>query len=631
MGKFLTSTWMVGLVLIGLLGIRTLDPEPVERIRNIQFDSFLTSHEPTISDNIILLDVGEMSLEKFGQWPFPRQQFAQMISDLRNANAGMIGMTVMFPEPDRFGGDQILASWINGNGIILGQTSSPKGRSDVAPFVGTATLGEGSAYDFAYEYKGIVTNLPELESASWGVGMMNSSPEVDGITRRVPLVTQVSGQLYPSFPIEVVRANADKKSYTMKVETTGIENFRIPPYEPVVTDSSGSIWLDWSKDFIRYEYGETLTNLQGKTVIVGVIAEGIVPIVPSPRGSSYPHEIQASAIETIMGGVSISRPNWGSLLEISLILIASLMMMLSFGRLGFSSSILVSLTAVSGVVYSSFYFWNSSMFLIDFTFPIITLILIFSQLSFNNFYKQFKLRQQIKGQFGTYLSPDMVDMLVKDPSLMKLGGDRKEMTFLFADIVGFTPISEKYMQKDDPEGLVELINMFLDRLTKIILKNGGTVDKYMGDCIMAFWNAPLPCENHAEMAVKTAMEMELVCEELNAELKEQGLDLPLVKIGTGVNPGPCIVGNMGSESRFDYSVVGDAVNLGARLEVQTREYDTPILLSEYTYMQTEGISCKDLGEIKVKGKDEPVTIYAPLFDAKFGKRKEIRKLYKDGI
>ena len=586
MGKFLTSTWMVGLVLIGLIGIRTLDPEPVERIRNIQFDSFLTSYEPTISDNIILLDVGENSLEEFGQWPFPRQQFAQMISDLRNANAGMIGMTVMFPEPDRFGGDQILASWINGNGIILGQTSSPKGRSDVAPFVGTATLGEGSAYDFAYEYKGIVTNLPEFESASWGVGMMNSSPEVDGITRRVPLVTQVSGQLYPSFPIEVVRANADKKSYTMKVETTGIENFRIPPYEPIVTDYAGSIWLDWSKDFIRYEYGETLPNLQGKTVIVGVTAEGIVPIVSTPKGSVYPHEIQASAIETIMGGVSISRPNWGSLLEISLILIASLMMMLSFGRLGFALTTLFSLTAVSGVVYSSFYFWNSSMFLIDFTFPIITLILIFSQLSFNNFYKQFKLRQQIKGQFGTYLSPDMVDMLVKDPSLMRLGGDRKEMTFLFADIVGFTPISEKYMQKDDPEGLVELINMFLDRLTKIILKNGGTVDKYMGDCIMAFWNAPLPCENHAEMAVRTAIEIELVCEELNQELQEKGLDLPLVKIGTGVNTWPCIVGNMGSESRFDYSVVGDAVNLGARLEVQTREYDTPILLSEYNYMQT---------------------------------------------
>ena len=222
----------------------------------------------------------------------------------------------------------------------------------------------------------------------------------------------------------------------------------------------------------------------------------------------------------------------------------------------------------------------------------------------------------------------MVDILVKDPSLMKLGGDRKDMTFMFADIVGFTPISESYMKKDDPEGLVELINLFLDRLTKIILKNGGTIDKYMGDCIMAFWNAPLPCENHAHMAVQTEIEMELECDKLNKELEEQGLDLPLVKIGTGINTGRCIVGNMGSESRFDYSVVGDAVNLGARLEVQTREYDTPILISEYTYMKLTDISCKELDIIKVKGKEEPVKIYAPLFEGEMDKL-VVRKLYKD--
>ena len=178
------------------------------------------------------------------------------------------------------------------------------------------------------------------------------------------------------------------------------------------------------------------------------------------------------------------------------------------------------------------------------------------------------------------------------------------------------------MKKDDPEGLVELINLFLDRMTKVILANGGTIDKYMGDCIMAFWNAPLPCENHAEMALKSAMEIELLTEELNKELKEQGLELPPVVIGTGINTGPCIVGNMGSESRFDYSVVGDAVNLGARLEVQTRTYDTPILISAYTHEQIENIECIRLDEIKVKGKDEPVEIFAPLFGA------DIRKLQK---
>jgi len=259
--------------------------------------------------------------------------------------------------------------------------------------------------------------------------------------------------------------------------------------------------------------------------------------------------------------------------------------------------------------------------LIDVTWSLISQFITGAVIFYIRFREQWKLREQIKGQFGTYISPDMVDMIVKDPSLMKLGGDRKEMTFMFADIVGFTPISEAYMKNDDPEGLVELINLFLDSMTKVVLKNGGTIDKYMGDCIMAFWNAPLPCENHAEMGVKTAIEIELLTEQLNAQLKLDGLDLPPVVIGTGVNTGTCIVGNMGSELRFDYSVVGDAVNLGARLEVQTRTYDTPILISQYTYNEAN-TACQRIDEIKVKGKEEPVVIYAPFIKDK------IRKLYK---
>ena len=221
----------------------------------------------------------------------------------------------------------------------------------------------------------------------------------------------------------------------------------------------------------------------------------------------------------------------------------------------------------------------------------------------------------------------MIEELQKDPSKLRLGGDRKELSFLFADIVGFTPISEAYMKNDDPEGLVLLINRFLDGMTKVVIKNGGTVDKYMGDCLMAFWNAPLDCPNHAEMAVKTAMEIELLTEKMNQEIIDEGLELPPVVIGTGVNTGPCIVGNMGSELRFDYSVVGDAVNLAARLEVQTRTFDTPILLSESTYLQLSNVACKQLDEIKVKGKDIPVKIFAPLFDGD-GHGKEVRKLNK---
>ena len=280
----------------------------------------------------------------------------------------------------------------------------------------------------------------------------------------------------------------------------------------------------------------------------------------------------------------------------------------------------ISMLILGSEAYASVWFYTNHLVLMDATFPVISGFLVFTQSAFNNFYKQYKLRQQIKGQFGTYISPDYVDMIVKDPSLMKLGGERKEMSFLFADIVGFTPISEQYMKNDDPEGLVELINSFLDKMSNIVLANGGTIDKFMGDCIMAFWNAPIPCENHAEMAVKTAIEIELLGDELEKEMEKLGL--PRVKFGTGVNTGTCIVGNMGAETRLDYSVVGDAVNLGARLEAETRKQDTPILISEFTYMQLTDIACLKLDEVTVKGKEEPVKIYAPLIN------NEIRKLYK---
>lgn len=614
----LTSIWTCIIVLVALIGVRINDPDIVEQLRVINFDYYQKNIEPTKNDSIILIDIGEKSLETFGQWPFPRHQFAQLISDLRNSNAGIIGFTTMFADEDRFGGDEVFASWLTDNGVVMSATTSTKGLESVAPHVGTATLGEGDANTFAYKYKSVVNNL--FSDVSNGTGMLSSSPEVDGSVRRIPLVISVENKLYPSFGMEVVRVMADKLSYTMKVEQTGIENMRIPPYEPVVTDYTGSIYIDWSNTFERYEYGDVLPDLKGKTVIIGVTAEGISPLVTTSMGLKYPHEIQASVIHTLTGGKQISRSQLVQMSEVGLYTLIGLLLILSVYYLPLWLSALFFVGSVFAVVVGSFEAFASGV-LIDFSYALILFILVFSHSSFNNFYIQFKLRQQIKGQFSTYLSPDMVNMLVKDPSLMKLGGDRKEMTFLFADIVGFTPISEAYMKKDDPEGLVELINMFLDRFTKIILANGGTIDKYMGDCIMAFWNAPLPCENHAEMAVKSAIEIELECEKMNRELIEQGLDLPSVKMGTGVNTGPCIVGNMGSESRFDYSVVGDAVNLAARLEVQTRTYDTPVLISSYTNDLID-YPVERLDEIKVKGKDEPVEIFAPLING------ELRKLIK---
>ena len=613
MSKILTSIWACIALLTLLIGIRIIDPEPVERIRLISFDSKINSIPETQSDQIVLLNIGEKALEANGQWPWPRQYYAQMISDLRNANAGIIGITVMYPEEDRFGGDEVFTSWVKGNGIVLSQVPSARGRSDVAPYVGTAVLGEGDPYDFAYEYSNLVTNIPALEDVADGVGMVNSTVEVDNLVRRMPLITQVNDQLYPSFPMEIIRVLQQKISYSMKVNELGIQDLMIPPYEPIKTDTTGSIWINFSNQFQQIEYSDPLPNLQGKTVIVGVTAEGIQPILSTPVGPAYPHQIQASSLQTIMNGDSISRPLIADLVEIALAAVLGLGIILAVYYLPLWLSAVAFGGFVGGAVLASGFAWSGSFFLIDWTYSLLVSILVFAQSSFNNFYKQFKLRQQIKKQFGTYVSPDLVKQLQKNPGLLKLGGERKEMTFLFMDIVGFTPISEHYKEQDDPEGLVELVNEFLDKMTKIILNNGGTIDKYMGDCIMAFWNAPLPCDNHAEMAVKSAIEIEEEINELKKEYEDRGL--PDINVGTGVNTGTCIVGNMGSESRFDYSVIGDAVNLAARLEATAGRHefiDYKTIISRATYQQLpSGYVSTEIGTINVKGKKEPITIYYP--------------------
>jgi adenylate cyclase len=340
-------------------------------------------------------------------------------------------------------------------------------------------------------------------------------------------------------------------------------------------------------------------------------------------GAMYPHEVQANLIQTVLTGFQIQRFYYLEFLEIFLVLFSSLVILAMVYRLPTVLSGIGSLSVVGLQAYTGYYVWIENLILLDVFYSSVASLLVFGHASFNKYFTTYQLKEQIKKQFQKYLSPDMVEELQKNPELLKLGGDRKELSFLFADIVGFTPISEKYMKEDDPEGLVELINKFLDAMSKVVLAHGGTIDKYMGDCLMAFWNAPLDCPNHAEMAVRSAMEIELLTEQMNKELKEQGYDLPPVVIGTGINTGPCIVGNMGSEARFDYSVVGDAVNLGARLEVQTRTFDTPIILSQYTLDQLpDDIKVKELDKITVKGKEEPVTIYAPYF------KRTIRKLKK---
>ena len=616
--KYLTSIWTTVILGLVLIGVRVSDPQILEQFRLSIFDQYIQSIPVEKSNDIVLINIGESSLEKYGQYPWPRQNYAQMISDLRNANAGMIGFTIMFPEPDRFGGDEVFASWIKDNGIILAQDADSRGKSSQAPYVGTAIFGTGDPLDWVIKYDGLVTNIPQIEEGAWGHGLINAMPEVDGLVRRIPLISQINDQLYPSFALETIRVLNEKPSYTVKVNDSGIEEIILRPFR-ITSDSNGSMWINPNYKFKEIEYGSNGlqdVDLQGQTVLIGLTAKGLSAQIPTPAGLRSSHHIQAASIQSIMDGISISRPIWADAVEIGALLFFGSILILT----AYYSSIIISSLTFIGILslsgYGVYHSWSEFQILLDLSYPLILYILLFTSTSFNNFYKQFVLRQQIKKQFETYLDPRQVMLLQKDPSLLKLGGERKDMTFLFMDIVGFTPISEHYKNNNDPEGLVKLINNYLDRMTKIILNNGGTIDKYMGDCIMAFWNAPLDCDNHAEMAVQTGIECAIETQKLKKEFKERGL--PDINIGSGVNTGTCIVGNMGSENRLDYSVIGDAVNLAARLEAATRNYKdesgnvAPLIYSSYTKEQLNDIKSEELDRIFVKGKKELVTIYKPV-------------------
>jgi adenylate cyclase len=616
--RHMTSIWSVLIVLALGIAFKLSNPAWIQQIQLMGFDQKILSIPETKSDDVVLLSIGEGTLAVEGQFPFSRDRYARIISDIINANGGVISFTIMFPEEDRFKQDAVFASWASEpSAVVLAAKVSSKGLSKDSRRPNIITSGNGDPKQFIDEYAGIITNIPALEGVVRGIGMSNPSPEVDGLTRRIPLVVQANDQLYPSLPLESIRAINNTKGYTIKVDKDlGIDSMYIHPRE-FKTNPDGSVWINWNIVHEEYEWMvDELPDLEGKTVVVGVTAEGIENPIPTPNGLMYAHQLQASVLSTLLsqhyGSTSakkmIARPDWTLFAELAMALVLSLVLIVSV----YQAPLLIAISvALAGSIVSYFvaeYAFASSLVLLDWTFGTILFIILALHAFGNNFWIQFKLREQIKGQFGTYLSPDMVNMLCKDPSLLKLGGERKEMTFMFMDICGFTPISEHYKNKNDPEGLVELINKFLDMQTKIILNNGGTIDKYMGDCIMSFWNAPLDCPNHAELAVKSAEEILIATKVLNEELKPLGL--PPINVGIGINTGECIVGNMGSELRFDYSVIGDAVNLGARLESQTRNYDgVDVLLGEETYRQCPERSFTEVDRITVKGKTEPVTVF----------------------
>ena len=599
--------WHVLVTLALLVTLRLWDPFLVESTRLSYFD-FLQRIQPTKqSEQIVLIDIDEASLEKFGQYPIPRDILADELLKLDNS---ILGINILLSEADRSGGDAALSDALFDMTAVLAIAPTNKTNTDFRPQApGLATFGENAIDEFVRPYDGMLFARQELMESAYGFGLINSKQDSDGIIRQIPLINLFEGQMYPSFALDLLRVAAGDTTFQVKTDPLGIMFVRIPKFNNINTDLNGNVTVAYWNEFNRYSLTEIDKIPAGSIAILGATFEGST-VVSSPVGSMYPHDIQANLLKTMIDGVSIVRLPEFMFYELFAMVLLSIIILFMLSKLSIAISGAGIVVLSSSFMYFSVYMFENSQLQFDPTFLLLTLILVFAHGSFVRFYTEFKLKQQIKGQFGTYLSPDMVEMLQKDPSLMKLGGERKEMTFLFMDICGFTPISEHYKNNNDPEGLVHLINDYLNKMTNIIMANGGTIDKYMGDCIMAFWNAPIPCPNHAEMAVKSAMEIEDATKELQKHYEDMGL--PTIRVGTGVNTGDCIVGNMGSESRFDYSVIGDAVNLAARLEATAARgdyIDFPTIYSSHTMDQLTTIESKEIGRIKVKGKDELITIY----------------------
>ena len=535
MKKIFTHWTFAFFTLFVLTWIGLQDPQIKEVARLKSFDFQFQSQEKFISNDIAIVTIDEKSIEKYGQWPWNREVLAETIIKLRSQGAGVIIMPILFSEPDRLGGDGKFAMTLNGNFVVVAQTGSHQTTQNGYPR-GVAKIG--NPLEFLFEWPGMVGPIPTIGDNAAGVGTTNTAPEIDGVVRRMPLLMKIGNDVYPNIAIEVIRTATGDPSYQVKADAGGIIAMRVPGFATINTDPNARIWLTWNKEYKTISLAEAgpgaFDDLKGKTVIIAMTAEGMGGVIATPLGSQYDYVAIASTLQTVIDGVNITRVDF--LLELGLAFLAGCAIIL---LTRFTPYWIIGIAIIFSIFGSTIYsnlFFTEWLKLLDVTWIIFTIVIVGFHSVFNRFILEFRLKQQIRKQFETYLDPRQVAILQKDPSKLKLGGERKEMSFLFMDIVGFTPISEYYKNNDDPEGLVVLINDYLNRMTKIVLNNGGCVDKYMGDCIMAFWNAPLDCPNHAEMAVKTSIECSKETDKIKyyihkrKEKKQESWEVPKARI-----------------------------------------------------------------------------------------------------
>ena len=635
--KFFTSIWMVIIFAVVLLGVRIDNSDPVKTLRYKTWDYFQQIQpRANISDRVVVVNITESDLKKYGQWPWPRHILALLHANLTDSGAVLVNYNVLFAEPDRMGGKEYLKSFpmteevreqlgafltdtdsvfayaINESKNVVLMMSVKSDKDQILPTT-TPIIQKGEVLPWLYEYNGIVPPLTQLTVGAKGLGVNVTSPEPDAVVRKMPVLIRVGEKIYPSMLLENIRLVNRSKRIKVIAKQHGIDEILVSKKAGIPVNHNAEMYINYA-DPEKYTQlsveqvfsTEHADKIKGRIVILGMDAAGLSVLKYTPHGLTTDQMITAQALDTTMTGDYLYRIPKADTYEIVFMGLLGLLLIILIPRLSVLFSVPLLLFVLGGISYASFSAYANKGFLVDPSFAILYIFLIWSHSTYNNFATQSRLRKQIKKQFEHYLDPGMVKKLQKDPSLLKLGGEKRDMTFLFCDIRGFTPISEKY--KGNPEGLTKLINRFLTRMTDVIIANGGTIDKFMGDCIMAFWNAPIEDPDHEQHAVQAAIDMQDELLKLNVQLAAEGL--PTIAIGIGVNTGEALVGNMGSNQRFDYSVIGDAVNLAARLESSSKTLGKTLVVGEDTVKTAKQKYYFDyIDQITVKGKTEEIKVY----------------------
>jgi adenylate cyclase len=555
--KLLLSPWTALLTLAIIISIRIADPMFIESVRLRYFDTLITAKAPT-DNNIYTVNIDESSLDKYGQWPLPRTEYAKIVQDLYARNAGLVVFNVLMAEPDRTGGDGDLSAILKKYPVVLG--SVPSNKTKNTPRVpGSAVLGP-EWLDQIVTYPGLIANVPKLENNAAGVGIVNTLPEVDGVNRRVPLIVTVDGKLYPGLALETLRVVTGNDTFQVKLFEGGVEKMRLPGEVGIInTDNLGRIWIDWSQQSKSVSLTNLPTDFNRAIVVVGPTAAGIANPVPTSKGAVFPHDVQAGVIATIANGVVIQRPDYADGLEIIAIAIAGLLLLFltRWTYVGLGATIML---AVGGVIASRYAF-SDFLFLFDATAFTAGTILVALHAYGVKFVSEFLQKQAIKKQFEGYASPTVVKLLQENPDIIK-NGIKREVSICFSDLRGFTPLGESF--GDDVKGLTEVMNGYMDAITKPVLDANGMIIKYIGDASMHIHNAPIDDANHPATAVATGLKMVKAVKEFSKELEAKGR--PGVKMGAGINTGLGYIGEMGSTKRHSYDVLGDAVSTTARIE-----------------------------------------------------------------